>query len=1673
MEHVGTISGTEILAQSITVSGLPVIIQAVTSINNEIGPAITLAGAGAVDVTTAGDVITISGTGEGGEGGGGGATSNAMVGTDGITVLSGVPTTGETTISGFRTEFVAASGSLRDDITSSSFGGSLFDVYDNTGGQTFTTSPITVNLDTIRKDTGEGVFSLSADEVTVNSTASFIFIIRVSSDVDAGTIRNGARAWLERDSVEVDGTRAFSYHRTFGQGEGTAVSSVILDVTAGEVFRVRTAREYGGDTLITIADASSLTIFSAGGQQGPQGEPGTSLIGADGITVISGVPISSQTTVSGFQTEFVSASGTLATQVTTDIATHTAIADAHHIRYTKDENDAIVAGTNITVVSGSNIITINSTGGGGADGPDIDSINTVTGTMTLGGADGITIVDDTVDSDTPILTVSGFRTEFVNASGTLQSAIDTTQPDVDSLNSLTGDVTIIGKGEVGVTVEGQNVVVSGTDHAAANNTDTISDAMIGTDGITVISGVPTESETTISGFRTEFVAASGSLQSEIDAIDSSVTLQDAYDNSSDGRIVATTSKPVVISGTGEFEAGNITSTGTVTASGGLFGDFLQAGDGGISTPQIFGHPNNEALAPAFSFVGDSDTGMLLQTSNTIRFTCGGTIPLHLSSVLVRAFRPFNAQPGTAIDDLGFTFTDDMDTGIYQVATGDGSIAFASDGAAVGYFDANKDLHVVNDALVSGTVDTGNLTAVTGTFSESLTVSGIPVRIDSQGAGAGVDDVNSVVGSVVIAGAGEVSVSTAGQTITISGTDHTAGGGGGTVSDAMVGADGITVLSGVPTESETTVSGFRTEFVSASGTIQTELDNHTGDATLHFTEGSIDHTAIQNIGSNTHAEIDTHLAGLAASGVATDANIVSVSGHLQSEINAVEGSDVDAITVSGGSDITGTIDFVGSNGVNVSSAGNIVTFDGSGVAGGGGGGGGINNVVEDLTPQLGGDLDVNGHHVFADGTNNVKITSSGLGQIQIFSGKIDQPEDTDNDIWIAASGSGAGDGKITLESNFGSGPINLLSGEDVNISASSGRFVITGNTASSVSVSNGNLSLNAQTGKVTFDVSTVVESDSPFVTALESASSPSFSFTVDADTGMFGLGDNVIGFAASGTQRVTISGVDDQTDGMGIDGNLTVTGTVASEDGRFDRILIGEGSEAAPSIVFANEVGLDTGFYRSGEDAISVTAGGSEKVVINAAGTNFLDRVTHAENGTANLASYTFFGDLDTGMYKVGTNILGLAAGGKGITISGVGDDTDGVGVDGNLTVTGTVAADEGHFEDSLTVSGIPVRIDSGGGAGVDDVNSVTGSVVIAGTGDVNVSTAGQTITIEGTPANALVGADGITVTSGDPTDTITGFRAEFVNASGTLSTQITDDIETHDAITDAHHAKYTDAEAIIALEPTTSNLAASGVATDAAVVVNTTLITTTSGHLQSEINTHTGDATIHFTEGSIDHTAIQNIGTNSHAAIDIHLGSLLASGVADEANLVSVSGHLQGEIDAVESSDVDDVNSVVGSVTIAGAGKVNVSTDGQTITVEGIPSNALVGATNVTVTSGSPTDTIAGATLTKNIAIESPDSSEDLSWFFTPLAITVTEVTSVSVGSTPSTTISIMHNTNRSSAGNNVLTAATATTSTTTGDNPAIGGDTTIPADSFVWLETSAQSGTVDILIVSLTYTED
>lgn len=108
----------------------------------------------------------------------------------------------------------------------------------------------------------------------------------------------------------------------------------------------------------------------------------------------------------------------------------------------------------------------------------------------------------------------------------------------------------------------------------------------------------------------------------------------------------------------------------------------------------------------------------------------------------------------------------------------------------------------------------------------------------------------------------------------------------------------------------------------------------------------------------------------------------------------------------------------------------------------------------------------------------------------------------------------------------------------------------------------------------------------------------------------------------------------------------------------------------------------------------------------------------------------------------------------------------------------------------------------------------------------------------------------------------------------------------------------------------------------------------------------------------------------------------------------------------------------------------------------------------------------------KNQVIENPTASENMFYFRTDVAITITSVTAVLVGSgSPSVTYQINFGTDRTS-GTNVYTSGQTVTSTTTGTAASGVNDATIPAGSWVWTTTSAATD-VTQLNLSITYTKD
>lgn len=95
------------------------------------------------------------------------------------------------------------------------------------------------------------------------------------------------------------------------------------------------------------------------------------------------------------------------------------------------------------------------------------------------------------------------------------------------------------------------------------------------------------------------------------------------------------------------------------------------------------------------------------------------------------------------------------------------------------------------------------------------------------------------------------------------------------------------------------------------------------------------------------------------------------------------------------------------------------------------------------------------------------------------------------------------------------------------------------------------------------------------------------------------------------------------------------------------------------------------------------------------------------------------------------------------------------------------------------------------------------------------------------------------------------------------------------------------------------------------------------------------------------------------------------------------------------------------------------------------------------------------------LEVENPSGSERIVWFRNYVEITVNGIDAVLAGSaSPSVTFSIRYDEDRSAVGTELLTGGRTVTSTTTGTSfaPDV---TVIPAGVWVWLQTTARSGTV------------
>lgn len=151
--------------------------------------------------------------------------------------------------------------------------------------------------------------------------------------------------------------------------------------------------------------------------------------------------------------------------------------------------------------------------------------------------------------------------------------------------------------------------------------------------------------------------------------------------------------------------------------------------------------------------------------------------------------------------------------------------------------------------------------------------------------------------------------------------------------------------------------------------------------------------------------------------------------------------------------------------------------------------------------------------------------------------------------------------------------------------------------------------------------TALTTYTPIQAPTASASAPSYSFTGDADTGLWHSAADEVSITCAGANRYAFgtSRLSSSAVWQGPDGDAT-----------------------APGVAFSNEV--NTGFWRSGAGVVDLTLAGSNYYEFKSTGFSAAAPVI-VPAGSQSTPSYTFSGDLSTGIYRVSAGQVGLSLGG--------------------------------------------------------------------------------------------------------------------------------------------------------------------------------------------------------------------------------------------------------------------------------------------------------------------------------------------------------------------------------------------------------------------------------------------
>ena len=239
-------------------------------------------------------------------------------------------------------------------------------------------------------------------------------------------------------------------------------------------------------------------------------------------------------------------------------------------------------------------------------------------------------------------------------------------------------------------------------------------------------------------------------------------------------------------------------------------------------------------------------------------------------------------------------------------------------------------------------------------------------------------------------------------------------------------------------------------------------------------------------------------------------------------------------------------------------------------------------------------------------------------------------------------------------------------------------------------------------------------------------------------------------------------------------------TISATDGN---ITLDDGTAAAPSLNYTNYP--TTGLYSSAANAIGFATSGVARAAISSTGLAVTGTITptgsvHAAAGSVGNPSLAFNADQDTGLYNIGANNLGVAAGGaKVLDVA-----TTGLGVTGTLSVSGVATLGAGAILNTpasgtaTNLTGLPLSTGVTGTLPV--ANGGTGVTTSTGSGANVLATSPTLVTpILGTPTSGtLTNATGLPISTG-----VSGLGANVAAflatpSSANLASAVTDETGT-------------------------------------------------------------------------------------------------------------------------------------------------------------------------------------------------------------------------------------------------------------------------------------------------------